>query len=148
MLSTALLIVCATTAIYTATEQTLATSRNELQVQQLGGEIDRLDELRTISAWVAVTTGDDNWRSRYEEHLSQLGLVFEKLRQISPVVFDREYGDAASGASLRLAAAEDRIFELVQQGDSAAARAILGGEPIWQTRRPMPQATCNTLSRK
>lgn len=128
VVATALLVVCALATILTATRQTLATNRDELQVQQLCGEIDRLEEVLTMSTWMAATTGEDKWRRRYDDHVGQLAGAIEMLRQVSPMIFDREFGTESDAASRRLVVADGQLHACIRGGDLAAAQAILSGD--------------------
>lgn len=127
VLSTVLLAVCALSAIYTTTSKTVASHQRQLHVQQLCNRIERLDEVLTMSTWVAVTTGDDRWQKRYDEHVSLLDDAIEALRRESPKLFDEELGVATDEANKRLVEAEAKIFEMIAAGDLREARSILEG---------------------
>lgn len=127
VLATVMLLTCAFTTIYAVTRQALATNQRELQVQQLCAEIARLDEVLTMSTWVAATTGDDRWRRRYDAHVEELDAAINELREVSPIIFDHEFGADTAAANARLVAAEGRVYDLVAAGDLPAARLVLEG---------------------
>jgi len=128
MFATALLIICALSTILTATRESLATNRDALQVQEFSSEIDRIDEVLTMSLSMAATTGQSRWLAQHGEYEAKTSGAIERLRQVSPMIFDREFGNDVYAAIGRLSAASRRISDLVEAGDFEAAEAILGSE--------------------
>ncbi|MSR62068.1 MAG: response regulator [Planctomycetes bacterium] len=102
-------------------------AKRERRVHGLIAEIRYLDEVLTMSANMAATTGEARWPRRYDDHVRSLDAAIKEMRAISPLLFDRELGRDTDDANLRLVDMETRAFELVKQGRSAEARAVLDG---------------------
>ncbi len=96
-----------------------------MRVQELSGSIQHLDEVLTMSARMAATTGDAAWEARYAKHEPLLDAAIKALIAISPVVFEQELGTETDAANQRLVALEHESFELVRHGQSDAARRLL-----------------------
>ena len=95
------------------------------QAQELRGRIIHLDEVLTMSARMAVTTGDPKWERPYRQFEGELDAAIQSAIALVPDTGSTEQTDAANVALIGM---EDRAFELVRLGELAAARAILFGE--------------------
>lgn len=62
IVSTLLLLLAAVAAIGTTTGGVHATRERQLRVQELCGEIERLDEVLTMAASMAAASGEPKWR--------------------------------------------------------------------------------------
>ena len=57
---------------------------NYSRVQALQGEVLRIDEVLTMSCWVAATTADEYWRQRYHAFVPILDETLSELTRRSP----------------------------------------------------------------
>ena len=96
------------------------------RLQDLSGQITHLDEVLTMSARMAASTGDIKWEDRYLEHVPPLDDAIKGVLSLAP-----EYQENASQtdqANIKLIEMEERSFELVRQGKSKEALNLLLGE--------------------
>lgn len=128
MATTGLLALAVLGTLYATTSRLGRAHSRQLEVQRLCGEIKHLDEVLTMSAWLAAATGDTVWQRRYEQHVDVLTAAISSLRNVAPQVFDRELGAETEAANERLVAAERAAFACVAAGDLAAAMALLGSD--------------------
>ena len=107
-------------------------SMNELREKQqelilLRGEILRLDEVLTMSARMAVATGDEQWIERYNYNEP---LLEKLLKETEALVQDDVQTTQATlqtdEANRRLVEMERQALQAVQSGEIERARAVLG----------------------
>ena len=127
IVSTLLLLLAAVAAIGTTTGGVHATSERQLRVQELCGEIERLDEVLTMAASMAAASGEPKWRRQYDVSLAPLDAAIAELRAMSPTVFDRELGADTDAANQRLIAQELAAFAAIERGQRDQAKEILEG---------------------
>ncbi|MBI5434437.1 MAG: response regulator [Planctomycetes bacterium] len=123
-----LLAASAGLTIQLAYERTGELAAREHQVHALTAQIRYLDEVLTMSACMSAATGEPRWQARYDAHVTQLDDAIVGLRELAPLLFDREVGEDTDAANVRLVAMETHAFELVAAGRRAEARAVLDGE--------------------
>jgi signal transduction histidine kinase len=98
-----------------------AISRSE----ELRGEIRRLDEVLTMSARMAATTGDESWIARYNDNVGPLDYAIKEMLDLASSPQATAMVRATDDANAALIAMETRSFELVQEGRSGEALALL-----------------------
>jgi signal transduction histidine kinase len=102
------------------------THQRNLRVKELQGQIVHLDEVLTMSALMAATSGDQAWEVRYHEFEPQLTRAIEESLLIAP-----EAGLTATAqteeANLKLVSLENEAFALVDEDKRPEAQAILTG---------------------
>jgi twitching motility protein PilJ len=113
-----------------------AISRSEA----LRGEIRRLDEVLTMSARMAATTGDERWVARYNDNVAPLDHAIKEMLDLAGSPQATAIVRATDDANAALIAMETRSFELVEEGSRAAAFALLSSPSMSDRRRPMPRA--------
>ncbi|MCC6409421.1 MAG: response regulator, partial [Planctomycetes bacterium] len=123
-----LLAASAGLTIQLAYERTGELATRERQVHALTAQIRYLDEVLTMSASMSAATGEPRWQARYDAHVAHLDDAIVRLRELAPLLFDREVGEDTDAANVRLVAMETEAFELVAAGRGAEARAVLDGE--------------------
>jgi signal transduction histidine kinase len=96
----------------------------EFQLQQTSDEIIYLDEVLTMSARMAAATGDLSWETRYRRSEPQLDAAIKKAIQLAPETYER-YAAQTDVANIKLVEMENRAFQLVRQGSSHQALALL-----------------------
>ena len=94
---------------------------------ELAGVITHLDEVLTMSARMAVATGDLQWEKRYRVFEPQLDAALQEAMGLWPDVFISDAVSQTNLANIKLVDMENRAFDLVRQGDRAAAAEILYG---------------------
>jgi signal transduction histidine kinase len=103
--------------------------QNEFRLRQLSDQITYYDEVLTMSARMNAATADRQWEERYHAAEPKLDAIIQESIQLARSVHynagDAEQTDAANVA---LVALETQAFALVQQGQPAAAAALLNGD--------------------
>ncbi len=100
-------------------------TNNELQLQNLSGEIVYLDELLTMSARMNATTGNQIWKKRYDEFEPKLDAAIKKSIKLAPKVYSGKNAQKTDAANQKLVVMESQSFNLVKQGKKEAAQALL-----------------------
>ncbi len=100
-------------------------AERELLIERVCGEIIHLDEVLTMSARVASTTGDLAWKVRYDEHVVMLDAALEVASQLAPGAEELAGTAQTDAANNRLIAAETAAFELIAEGQATKARELL-----------------------
>lgn len=89
-------------------------------VQKLHGQVLRIDEILTMSCWVASTTGDRYWADRYNQHVPKLEKTLKKLIEMSPANTHHHIKVTSDSNSI-LVAHEYEALAAVKNGDTAKA---------------------------
>ena len=100
----------------------------EFKLQQLSGEIIHLDEVLTMSARMAATTGDLKWEQRYRTYEPQLDNAIKQSTQLAPEVYAK-YATQTDAANVKLVEMEKRAFDRVRQSKPDQALAVLFSQP-------------------
>lgn len=122
------------------------TVKRSLRIQELRGEIMRLDEVLTMSACMGAATGDPVWKERYDENAPKLDAAIAEAERFAP---DTGKDGAAAGetdeANTRLVKMETRSFGLVESGRRAEAEKILSGK-AYEAQKRIYEAGMDRLS--
>ena len=102
-----------------------STQTRDFPVQELSGKITHLDEVLTMSARMAATTGSLEWEARYERFEPELDAAIKEAMKLAPEVFMSRAAAQTDEANIRLVKMEKRAFDLVRKGDREAASEIL-----------------------
>ena len=113
-------------------------------LQDLSGQIVYLDEVLTMSARMAASTGDLSWEERYLNNVPPLDKAIEEVLTIAPEY--RENASQTDQANAKLIAMEERAFELVRQGQLEEALNLLLGEEYGQQKAIYSQGIEQTLT--
>lgn len=98
---------------------------NDFRLQYLVGSIIHLDEVLTMSARMNAATGDTRWEGRYNDFEPQLDAVIKEAIAIAPDTYEGEGAAQTDIANQKLVAMEVQSFELVRNGQQAAAADLL-----------------------
>ncbi|MDB9312054.1 methyl-accepting chemotaxis protein [Spirulina sp. CS-785/01] len=97
----------------------------DMRLVELSGEIDYLDEVLTMSARMAVATGDQQWVRRYEEYDPQVFAAIEETAELLPSAFSGQAGEELNDVAVQLQRMEKRAFALLEQGQRQQAEQLL-----------------------
>ncbi len=106
------------------TERLPAINRMEV----LRGQILLLDEVLTMSARMSAATGDPQWEARYRRFDPQLDAALQEFMRLASTVAGNHATAQSDAANTKLVAMENRAFDLVRQGQRAAALQLLSSE--------------------
>lgn len=102
------------------------TLKEQIRAERLSDNIIYYDEVLTMSARLAVLTGDLLWQQRYDHYEKKLDLTLLTAKRSLPKVFDLTFAnELVMTANARLVAMEKEAMYLVQRGEMTMARAIL-----------------------
>lgn len=97
-----------------------------LAIQELHGDLVYYDEVLTMSARMAASTGDPAWEERYLVFEKRLTEALQTARALSPGAFPGNIADEVGKANAALVAMEKRAFLLIRRGNRIEADALLG----------------------
>lgn len=106
----------------------------EFQLQRLSDEIIYLDEVLTMSAKMASSTGDLQWENRYRTFEPKLDAVIKQTIAIAPETY-ASHAIQTDEANIKLVAMENEAFNLIRQGKSQKALSILSSAEYEQQKR-------------
>jgi len=111
-----LLIGCIVIAVTTVRGRQSTIVDTQLEIQRLDGRIRHLDEVLTMSAYMAAATADARWEARYRQHEPMLDQAIQELIALSPTIFQSVLGGDTDEANKRLVKIENECFKLVRAG--------------------------------
>jgi signal transduction histidine kinase/CheY-like chemotaxis protein len=130
------LLACLALSLKAAHHYLVPNLGRQVRLQDLSGQIRHLDEVLTMSARMAASTGDLRWEDRYWTYEPQLGAAIEELIALSPQVFAETLGEDTDEANQQLVAMEEQSFELLRAGDAEGAREVLFS-PAYETQKQL-----------
>lgn len=101
--------------------------QRELRGIELKQTILYLDEVLTMSARMAASTGEPEWEERYNSFVPKLDRAIEEALSIFPEIYQGAAAQLTNEANDKLIEMETRSFELVRAGKLEAARSLLFG---------------------
>jgi twitching motility protein PilJ len=109
--------------IYQGLQTTVA---KQFKLQEVSGEIVHLDEVLTMSARLAASTGNTKWEDRYNQYVPKLDEAIKTVLNQIPAA-EQSSPKETDTANQKLVAYETKSFELVHQGRSQEALKLLLG---------------------
>lgn len=110
-----------------------STVNQQFQLEKLSGKIVHLDEVLTMSARMAASTGDLKWEQRYNQYVPELDATIKTT--LANVTADiRTQASKTDVANQKLIALETQAFNLVRQRRAKAALQLLLG-PEYNTQK-------------
>ncbi len=101
-----------------------STVTRQFELEKLSGKIVHLDEVLTMSARMAASTGDSAWEDRYNKFVPELDAAIEKtLANVTDSI--RAEASKTDAANEQLVAWETEAFELVNKGQAGVAFKLL-----------------------
>jgi PAS domain S-box-containing protein len=107
----------------------------DLQLLKLCGMVTYLDEVLTMSARMAATTGKPRWEERYRHFEPQLAEDIEELTQLAPELREHEGAAQTDAANRRLVEMEYNAFDLIRKERRDEAEALLFSEEYEAQKR-------------
>jgi len=95
------------------------------RIERLRGVIIHLDEVLTMSARMAATTGDARWEERYRHFEPQLDGAIKETVSIGAGASDIKAAAKTDAANINLVEMENRAFALVRAGRKDEAQTLL-----------------------
>ncbi len=101
------------------------TLASDFQLKELQGKIVHYDEVLTMSARMGAATGQLKWEYRYNEYAPKLDVAIKQASKIAPEVFISQAAKQTDQANVKLVAIEKHAFELIRNGKTEEASALL-----------------------
>lgn len=120
------------------------TVTKQFRLQRLSDRTAYLDEVLTMSAYMAASTGDIKWVGRYHRFEPELTKVIEEIIQTSPTA--KTDFNQTKIANDKLVEHETRSFELLGQGQKQDAANILFGKDYATQKQIYTQGVEKTLN--
>ncbi len=103
-----------------------STVNQQFRLEKLSGKLVHLDEVLTMSARMAASTGDLQWENRYNEYAPKLDeAIKETLANVTDDI--RAEASKTDEANKKLVDLETKSFDLVRKGQSNVALQLLLG---------------------
>lgn len=96
----------------------------EFELQKLAGKIVHLDEVLTMSARMAASTGSLEWEQRYVIFEPKLDQAIKRAIELAPEAYANQPA-ATDEANIKLVNMEHKSFDLVRQGKQQEALELL-----------------------
>ena len=119
-----------------ATRRTVA---REAEIEELRSAIVHLDEVLTMSALMAVATGDPSWVERYKEHEPKLEAAIKRAREIAPKAYIGEGAALIDRANMNIVAREKMAFQYLEQDKPEQAQRLLLSEDYEREKQTYAQ---------
>ena len=94
------------------------------RVQALHGKVLRIDEILTMSCWVASTTSDERWHARYESYVPVLDQTLKELFSKTPESVHK-FIQETNAANAILVRYESQALQASKENNRAQALAFL-----------------------
>lgn len=120
-------------------------SEKNFRLQELSGVIVHLDEVLTMSARMAASTGEPRWEERYLKYDPQLSAAIDESAKITPDAY-KNLSTEVNAANTKLVDLEKKSFELVRQGKKNEASQILFSPEYEAQKKIYADGTKTTLS--
>jgi C4-dicarboxylate-specific signal transduction histidine kinase len=125
MLVTLALLLTASLSAWRLYADFRALATSDLRLTELAGRIIHLDEVLTMSARMAATTGDPSWEARYRRFEPELDAAIKETLAIAPEAYSSSAATTTDAANIALVALERQAFALIREGKLVEARRIL-----------------------
>ncbi|NOG84323.1 MAG: PAS domain-containing sensor histidine kinase [Candidatus Scalindua sp. SCAELEC01] len=107
----------------------------EIRLQKFSKEFIYLDEVLTMSARMAVVTGDVMWEKRYHQFAPKLNEAIKKTIELSPEEHEKIEAKIFGLANLKLVNLQLQAFDFLRQGKHAESKTLLFGEEYEKYRQ-------------
>ena len=125
---TAMVIVWLAWATWTSSQFAEEATTRSVAFERLAGEITYLDEVLTMSARMAASTGDLAWEERYLAYVPVLDAAIADAIDVAGNAPAVSGAVQTNQANLKLIEMEERAFELVRNNRSSEALSLLLSE--------------------
>lgn len=109
---------------YQAVQANAIAQPRDILIAELRGTIVHLDEVLTMSARMAASTGDLSWEKRYRFYEPTLDAAIKEAIRLAPS-HTADHAAETDVANAKLVAMENHAFDLVRAGRLDTARAVL-----------------------
>lgn len=105
------------------------------RIAELRGAIIHFDEVLTMSARMAVASGDLSWEDRYHQYDVQLDAALQEVNQLAPGAGGQSATKETEAANVKLIELEREAFDLVRRGRFEEAKSLLFSDEYEQQKQ-------------
>ncbi len=105
------------------------------RIEELRGSIVHMDEVLTMSARMAVSSGDLSWEERYHKYEVLLDEAITKLYVLAPDASGQSATKETDEANVKLVELESQAFELVREGRGDEAKKVMFSDEYEQLKQ-------------
>jgi len=116
------------------------------KIEKLSHTIIHLDEVLTMSARMAASTGNLIWEKRYRSYEPELDAAIKEAIRLAPEAFSSHAAAETDAANIKLVEMENRSFDLVRQGHIEEAKELLFGYVYEEQKRIYAQGMADFTS--
>ncbi|HDZ20633.1 hypothetical protein LCGC14_0274380 [marine sediment metagenome] len=113
----------------------ITTMQQNRRVEDLRSTILHFDEILTMSARMAVLTGESEWEERYHHFEPLLGDAINEAKTLAPTAQGAAAAARTDAANVELVEMEIRAMKLLHDGFADEARALLFGDRYRQQKQ-------------
>ncbi len=113
---------------------------------KLSGQIVHIDEVLTMSAHMAVETGEPQWEERYRNFEPQLNSAIKEVKKLTKEKAVRDAITETDLANIRLVELENQAFELVRKNNREEAVNLLHSEE-YENQKQIYSSTINNVAK-
>jgi signal transduction histidine kinase len=135
LITTCLVLILLGWNVWNSYEDNKISKKQNPKIEGLRGSIIHLDEVLTMSAFMAAATGDPQWEKRYRKFEPKLDGVIKEAMKLAPGAYSSEAAAETNAANIKLVTMENRAFDLVRQGRLDEAKEILFSEQYEKQKR-------------
>jgi methyl-accepting chemotaxis protein PixJ len=117
----------------------------QFKLQEMSGQVIYLDEVLTMSARMAASTGNSKWEERYNQFVPQLDEAIKDVLKDVPTSMQTD-PEKTDLANKKLVDLETQAFALNHQGKSKAALSLLLGAEYEQQKAIYSDGIHSTLA--
>jgi methyl-accepting chemotaxis protein PixJ len=117
----------------------------QFKLQEMSGQVIYLDEVLTMSARMAASTGNSKWEERYNQFVPQLDEAIKDVLKDVPASMQTD-PEKTDVANKKLVDLETQAFALNHQGKSKAALSLLLGAEYEQQKAIYSDGIHSTLA--
>ncbi|WP_089717556.1 hybrid sensor histidine kinase/response regulator [Candidatus Entotheonella palauensis] len=121
--------------IYTSYQASKAEQERISHIRVVQGVIVHLDEVLTMSARMAASTGDPRWEARYKTFVPKLDAAIKEAIQLAPEAYSGDAAARTDAANVKLVEMETEAFDLVREGHLDLAQSVLLSEAYETQKR-------------
>jgi methyl-accepting chemotaxis protein len=117
---------------------------NDLKLTELSGTITHLDEVLTMSARMAASTGEQRWEERYRKFEPALDAAIKESVKLAPRAYQSTSAEV-DAANAKLIKLESQAFALVRQGQRDAAAQVIFSQEYERLKQTYAQGAQQAL---
>ncbi len=125
MTLTLVMLVFASVEVWLQHERMERNAGKQVELQEVNDSIIYLDEVLTMSARMAASTGELQWEERYRNFEPKLDAAIKRLIEIAPEAYEGQDTAKVDVANVKLIELENKAFELVREGHNEKALKLL-----------------------